>query len=84
MICPNCGEEMDDEVAAQGLCDHCGKEFDLNDVEKEDILSGGYESEKDEKKDETMKPKTNLTISLRTKIRISSAIMMVDKAVPLV
>ena len=42
MICPNCGEEIEEELAMEGICGCCGKEFDPEELENED------DSEEDE------------------------------------
>ncbi len=26
--CPNCGEDMDEDLAEEGICSECGEEFD--------------------------------------------------------
>lgn len=46
--CPNCRRELDDEVAAEGICDWCGYQLSHNALpdQKDD------ESEDDQKTDE--------------------------------
>ena len=34
--CPNCGEEVDDDLAEKGICIKCGEEFDPNEAEQND------------------------------------------------
>jgi hypothetical protein len=41
--CPNCGEELDDEMVSAGSCDTCGKMF-----EKWDLVDDEEESEEDD------------------------------------
>ncbi len=34
--CPNCGEDMDEDLAEEGICSECGEEFDKDECTDDD------------------------------------------------
>ena len=34
--CPNCGEEVEEDIAEMGLCSNCAEEVDLDDIEDDE------------------------------------------------
>ena len=53
--CPNCDEKLDDEMIADGVCDHCGtpfKEWELSGEGDPDEKEAEEAEEKDEKEEE--------------------------------
>lgn len=34
--CPHCDEEMDENLAEEGICPECGEEFDETDIKEDD------------------------------------------------
>ena len=56
--CPNCDEALDDEMIADGVCDHCGtpfKEWELTAGGDPGGADAGEEEEKGEKEEEEEK-----------------------------
>ena len=60
-VCPNCSEELDDEMIVSGVCEHCGAAFekweldgdkasDEDDEEKEDDEKEDDEEDEDDDK----------------------------------
>ena len=42
--CPNCGKEVDDDLAEEGICSNCGEEFNPEEAEE----NNAKENETDE------------------------------------
>ena len=52
-VCPNCSEELDDEMIASGVCEHCGAAFEKWELDGEESDQDDEDKEdKDEEDDE--------------------------------
>ncbi len=48
MRCPHCDEEMDEDLAQEGICSECGDEFDESDLQRKNKEEGQEGNGEDE------------------------------------
>lgn len=51
-LCPHCAQEMNDELAEEGICSECGKRFSETDFGNIDTENVGRENEEAGNEDE--------------------------------